>query len=100
MCISLFSIVDTGLSEFTGNSQEQERGTHGTDRPDAYITVTGVPLELIGTDGNAFAILGKARAALRRAGIDRAQIAAFVDEASSGDYDHLLATCMEWFEVS
>ncbi len=63
------------------------------------LTVTGIELQLTGTDGNAFAILGQARAAMRKAGIDRAQIDAFMDEAQSGDYDHLLATCMEWFEV-
>ena len=55
-------------------------------------------LVLVGTDGNAFAILGKARRALLLAGRGD-EWAAFEVEATSGDYDHLLATVMRWFEV-
>ena len=55
-------------------------------------------LTLIGQDGNAFAILGKARRALLLAGRGD-EWAAFEAEATSGDYDHLLATAMDWFEV-
>lgn len=56
-------------------------------------------LKIIGSDGNAFAILGAARKAAMRAGWDAAQIEAFMTEAKSGDYDYLLQTCMEYFEV-
>jgi hypothetical protein len=55
-------------------------------------------LVLIGQDGNAFNILGRARRALRLAGRDD-DWAAFVAEATSADYDHLLAVVMDWFEV-
>ena len=55
-------------------------------------------LTLIGQDGNAFAILGKARRALLLAGRDDGW-GAFQAEATSGNYDHLLATVMDWFEV-
>jgi hypothetical protein len=55
-------------------------------------------LTLIGQDGNAFTVLGKARRALRVAGRDD-DWAAFQAEATSGDYDHLLATVMGWFRV-
>ena len=55
-------------------------------------------LTLIGQDGNAFSILGKARRALRLAGRGD-EWAAFMSEATRGDYDHLLAVVMEWFEV-
>jgi hypothetical protein len=55
-------------------------------------------LVLIGDDGNAFSILGKARRALLLAGRGD-EWAAFVAEATSADYDRLLATVMEWFEV-
>jgi hypothetical protein len=55
-------------------------------------------VRLIGEDGNAFAILGKVKKALRKAGLnDEAE--AFMEEAMSGDYDHLLATAMEYVEV-
>ena len=55
-------------------------------------------LTLIGQDGNAFSILGKARRALLLAGRGD-EWAAFETEATAADYDHLLATVMDWFEV-
>ena len=55
-------------------------------------------LTLIGQDGNAFNILAKARRALLLAGRGD-EWAAFEAEATSGDYDQLLATVMDWFEV-
>jgi len=53
-----------------------------------------VEVELVGHDGNAFAILGAAKKAMRRADIDRADIDTMMAEAMSGDYDHLLQTVM------
>ena len=55
-------------------------------------------LTLIGQDGNAFAVLGRARQALRQAGRGD-EWAAFQADATSGDYDHLLAVVMERFRV-
>jgi hypothetical protein len=55
-------------------------------------------LTLIGQDGNAFNILGKARQALRLAGRGD-EWTTFEANATSGGYDHLLATAMKWFEV-
>ena len=55
-------------------------------------------LVLIGQDGNAFNVLGKARRALRQAGRGD-EWTTFEAEATSGDYDHLLATAMDWFDV-
>lgn len=60
--------------------------------PDITVTLTG-------RDGNAFAILGRCRAAARDAGLSDEEIAAFMDEAMAGDYDHLLQTAMRWFEI-
>jgi len=55
-------------------------------------------VKLVGTDGNAFAILAKVKTALRKAGqVEEAE--AFMKEAMSGDYDHLLATAMEYVDV-
>ena len=58
-----------------------------------------VKVKLLGESGNAFAILGAVRKALTRAGVGREDVDAFVAEATSGDYDHLLATAMRWVEV-
>ena len=53
----------------------------------------------VGTDGNAFAILGQGRQALKQAGVPADEVKAFLDEATSGDYQHLLATCLRWVEA-
>jgi hypothetical protein len=56
-------------------------------------------LILVGEDGNAFAILGRARRAAREAGWSTEEWEAVFAEATSGDYGHLLATMTEHFEV-
>ena len=56
-----------------------------------------VRVKLIGEDGNAFAILGRCIEAARKAKVSPEEIKAFHAEATSGDYDHLLRTCMRWF---
>jgi hypothetical protein len=58
-----------------------------------------VEVQLTGTDGNAFAVMGQVARALRKAGHGD-QVDAFRAEAMSGDYNHLLATCMKWVDVS
>jgi len=58
-----------------------------------------IRVKLIGGDGNAFAILGQVKRALKRGGVPPAEINQYFEEATSGDYNHLLATTMEWCEV-
>lgn len=58
-----------------------------------------IHVQLIGQDGNAFFILGRCLQAMRRAGLSQEERDEFQKEATSGNYDHLLATCMEWFDV-
>ena len=58
-----------------------------------------VTVKLTGSDGNAFAILGKVIQAMKRAGIGEEEWDAFMTEATAGDYDHLLQTVMRWVEV-
>lgn len=55
-------------------------------------------VKLIGTDGNAFAILGKVSDALRRAGL-REEAEKFLQEATSGDYNHLLYTALQYVDI-
>jgi hypothetical protein len=50
----------------------------------------------VGEGGNAFAILGRVKAAMRRAGIPPEKYTEFSNEAKSSDYDHLLQTVMRW----
>lgn len=58
-----------------------------------------INVQMVGQDGNAFAILGRVQSAMRKAGIDQAERDAFREEATAGDYDHLLATVMAWVNV-
>jgi hypothetical protein len=56
-------------------------------------------VKLLGRDGNAYAILGACLRAARAAGWNEDEIARFRAEATRGNYDQLLATVMEHFEV-
>lgn len=58
-----------------------------------------VTVALTGSDGNAFMILGKVGAALKKAGVPAEDREAFARAATSGDYDNLLRTCMEYVNV-
>ena len=57
-------------------------------------------VQLVGQDGNAFFIIGRARKALRNAGASADDIEAFCEDAMSGNYDHVLRTVMEWCATS
>lgn len=59
-----------------------------------------VKVQLAGENGNAFSIMGRVTKAMRREGVDDKEIKAFQAEAMSGDYDHLLQTCMKWVDAS
>jgi len=55
-------------------------------------------VKLIGEDGNAFNILGKVNRALVKAGMHE-EAKAFMEEATAGDYNHLLATVQKYVDV-
>jgi ribosomal protein L32 len=59
-----------------------------------------VTVQLTGEDGNAFFVISRVRKAMKRAGVEQSTIDAFSKEAMSGDYDHVLRTCMEYVEVA
>ena len=50
---------------------------------------------LVGVDGNAYAIMGYVRIAMRRAGMSREDIDAYTKDATSSDYYHLLVVSCE-----
>lgn len=59
-----------------------------------------IEVQLTGEDGNAFFIIGRVSAALKRAGVPQAERTAFQKEAMSGDYNNVLRTAMAWVSVS
>jgi hypothetical protein len=64
----------------------------GPKYPDIEVTFSGI-------DGNAFALLGAVQRGLRRGGIDQAEVERFYAEATAGDYDALIQTCMKWVTI-
>lgn len=65
-----------------------------------------IVVRLSGTDGNAFAIIGTVQRALKTARdgqghrlVSEDELKQFIAEATSGDYDNVLATAMRWVEV-
>ncbi len=72
----------------------------GFKAPDNALRFPDVRVQLSGRDGNAFAVLGQCQRAARKEGVSGDQIKEFMAEASGGDYDHLLVTCMRWFNCA
>jgi len=56
-------------------------------------------VKLVGADGNAFAILAKCRLAAKQAKWTPEKLDEFTKKAMEGDYDALLRTCTEYFDV-
>ena len=52
-----------------------------------------IRVQLTGTSGNAFAIIGFV---LRDVGVPPDEVADFMEKATGGDYDHPLQTAMRW----
>jgi hypothetical protein len=55
-----------------------------------------VTAELVGQDGNAMSILGRVTGAMRREGWTAEERKVYTDEATSGDYDHLLQVTLQY----
>lgn len=58
-----------------------------------------INIPMVGEDGNAFSILGRIRRAMRRADLPDSEWELFHTEATSGDYDKLLMTVLNWFAI-
>lgn len=63
------------------------------------VKYPSIHVQLTDEDGNAFAILCAVCKAMQEAGVPMEERAQFSDEATRGDYDLLLRTCMEWVDV-
>ena len=59
-----------------------------------------VKVKLVGKDGNSFSIIARVAEAMKKKKVPDEEISAFRKEAMSGNYNHLLRTCMEWVTVS
>ncbi len=58
-----------------------------------------ITVQLIGQDSNAYNLLGICRRAMIKNRLPQSEIDTFMQEATSSNYDHLLATVCEYFNV-
>ena len=72
-----------------------ERNTMTTET----IKYPEIEVELVGNDGNAFAIMGAVSKALKRAKVSEAEVKQYMAESMSGDYDNLRRVAMAWVTV-
>lgn len=56
-------------------------------------------VDLSECDGNAFGVLGMVKRSLQEEGATKEYIDKFLEEAKSGNYDHLIQTVMRYCEV-
>jgi len=59
-----------------------------------------IEVQLTGESDNAFSIIARTGAALRKAGVSREEQEAFSEEAMAGNYDQLIQTVMRWVTVA
>lgn len=57
------------------------------------------PVDISGPDGNGFVMVNHGMSQLRQFGASKEFITAFMEEAMSGDYEHLKATIRLYFNV-
>jgi hypothetical protein len=58
-----------------------------------------VAVQLSGNDGNAFAVMGAVKSALKKSGASKEEVEQYLTDSMSGDYDNLLRVAMEWVKV-
>lgn len=56
-------------------------------------------IKILGTDGNAFAIIGNVCVALKKAGADAEYIAQYTTEAMAGNYNNLVKVTRRYVKV-
>jgi len=66
---------------------------------ETVVKYQDITVKLSGNDGNAFAVIAQVTKALKNADVEKEVIDQFRTEAMSGNYDHLLQTCMVWVNV-
>lgn len=54
---------------------------------------------LVGVDGNAYAVMGYVRNAMKKEHCSSEEIEKYTNDAKSGDYNHLLVVSLEMIEM-
>ncbi len=53
---------------------------------------------LVGVDGNAYALMGYTQRAMQESGFTKADTNAMIEDATSGNYNHLICVCDSWIQ--
>lgn len=57
------------------------------------------PYDLVGVDGNAFAVMGYVSNAMRRSGYKKEEVDDYLADAQSSDYNHLLSVSVQMVDT-
>lgn len=98
------AVTTTGTPDYSFACPEHDEDlyefeTELADTSTLPTPYTNVTVELIGTDGNAWNLMGKVRQSLRRAKYSTEFIELFTQDAMAGSYDDLLACIMRYVNV-
>lgn len=93
------SITVKLFKELRNKADRLVRLTGNPTQSEDKVKYPNITVKLVGTDGNAFSILGKVKNALNKGGVSSEEISIFMREATSGNYDNLLQTCCKWVNV-
>lgn len=63
------------------------------------MALFNVTVKLSGNDGNAFAIMGSVRNALKKAGATKEQLDQYTMDSMSGDYQNLLRVASRYVNI-
>jgi len=89
----------SGRRNLSDAAAKRRGATSPVDRPVNGVKYPDLTVKLVGGSSNGMEIVGKVRQAMRRARISAEIISEFTTEATSGDFDKLLQTCMAWVNV-
>jgi len=59
-----------------------------------------IKVKLTGHDGNAYAIMGRVSAALKKHNVPKSEIDRYLADSMSGDYDNLLRVATQTVKIS
>lgn len=73
----------------------------GRSKPQSETpTYPHIEVKLLGENSSVKNVLRICEKAMKKAGLSEKEVTRFMTEAQQGDYNHLLCTCMSWFEVA
>jgi len=79
--------------------QARTLAVNGGTAMDEYKGQPRPEVQLVGHDGNAYAIMGRVAKALKRVGCSKEHVESYYEDSKSGDYNHLLRVACEYAVV-